>query len=381
MLTIRIKIGKMYDCWGDFNMNLKEMMKRKNILLNQGALDRKKKYSINRKTMLAFAFFVMGTSTGFKKTDSVLSSPDTSYSWEDYELKVMNPEEKVFDAFYSVQFDEKNSTPLFIDNMVPTFSKEVYEEVIEEPEEVIEEPVYVPIDNFPILNNEYSLYENIVSNPEIVEEVKNEEQQKIHNYILEHYNLTDAEFYTMADGMIALGGENGYSNYESLEFFFYDLAQISNEEKLNYILENYQLTYEEFQVVSACMLAEAKGDNTCYIDAYAVSNTLYNRIISNSWSNVFSNSLYHQVLGKYQFSVVDDGRYIDYLNVDSGIGYQAILDLFYSQVRMHNYLQFVAHEEVANDKVQFVEKGNRYHNQLKDPAWDRDYVRVLSSKS
>ena len=60
-------------------------------------------------------------------------------------------------------------------------------------------------------------------------------------------------------------------------------SAITKEDKIKYILEKYNLTNEQFKILSAIVLSEAQANS--YDDAYAVINTIYNRIHS---KNCFS---------------------------------------------------------------------------------------------
>ncbi len=150
--------------------------------------------------------------------------------------------------------------------------------------------------------------------------------------------------------------------------------EISNDEKLNIILEKYGLTYEQFEVVTACTIAEAKGEGTCYIDAYAVINTIYNRCLSEKWINEVDNymgegtgmNLYYQVVMPGQFSPIASEKYINYLGINEGEGYQAIIDFLYSEEPLHTQLSFNCYGQEEEGKIQYVDGGNWYYNELEE---------------
>lgn len=113
----------------------------------------------------------------------------------------------------------------------------------------------------------------------------------------------------------------------------------NNEEKIKWILKQYDLTEEEFKVVVAVTIAEAKG--LSYEDAYAVINVIYNRTICSRWINEIKRqtgkdigtSLYEQVIAKGQFTVYFYGEktYRNFLdiNIEEYPGYQAVIDFLY----------------------------------------------------
>lgn len=332
-------------------MNIKEMLLKQKKLLKINNIFLKNPIKINKKTLLAFAFFILGTSTGFRNI-------------KDIDLVCNKEKEEDLSIFQMDDYDDLLKQELSTYSL-PSFPIE--EEITEKTSDV-EEVKTISVKDVSILDNQYSLYENMIVDESVIALYEEEERKRIHSSVLENYELSDSDYFVLADNIIAVSNElgTGYSSYEAVDRFFYDLSNISKEEKVCYILEHYDLTPEEFQVLSACVLAEAKGDATCYIDAYAVVNTIYNRVISNSWSNAFSDSLYQQVMGKGQFQVIDDQRYLEYMNTTDGLGYDAVLDLLYSEVPMHNYLKFVANEREADGKVQFVPSGNRYHSRIRD---------------
>ena len=160
--------------------------------------------------------------------------------------------------------------------------------------------------------------------------------------------------------------------------------EISTDEKIKIILERYNLTKEQFDVIAAIVLAESKANS--YDDAYCVINTIFNRINSKSWTSWVSsiygdevgNNLYYQATCPNQFVVYDEGIYLDYVNRTDLPGYQAVIDLLYSEETRHNYLSFVANGNSKKDKVQFVENGNLYYNELsEDDVIEKQTVKIM----
>lgn len=150
----------------------------------------------------------------------------------------------------------------------------------------------------------------------------------------------------------------------------FEKKELTNDEKLQEILEMYNLTENEFNVVCAVVFAESKANS--YEDAYAVINTIYNRTISKNWVGYISNiyggdagkSLYYQATAKGQFVVYQTGIYQKYLYQREGDKYQAVIDFLYNKEIMHNYLSFRSSNTSLNNYVQFVQNGNKYFNAL-----------------
>lgn len=151
----------------------------------------------------------------------------------------------------------------------------------------------------------------------------------------------------------------------------YNTIAITREEKINYILQNYNLTEKEFKIICGVVLSEAEANS--YEDAYAVINTIYNRAHSKSWvrsiDNRFGkgkgNNLYYQVIAPNQFTVYQSGCYRNNMNNTKSVGYNAIIDFLYTEEVMHNYLSFRSHTIKVKNSESFSEKGNNYFNILK----------------
>ncbi len=150
------------------------------------------------------------------------------------------------------------------------------------------------------------------------------------------------------------------------------VAVISEESKYETILDKYNLTKDEFNVLSAIVLTEAEANS--YEDAYAVVNTIYNRTKSKNW--IYSvnkrygegkgTNLYYQAISPNQFVVYQTGTYKKNLGNVTSIGYKAIIDFLYSENIMHNYLSFRAHTIKVSGSESFSDGGNNYFNTLED---------------
>lgn len=163
---------------------------------------------------------------------------------------------------------------------------------------------------------------------------------------------------------------NSITNEDNEIIFLQNL----NKYKIERILEKYELSLEEFNVVVAIVLAESKANS--YEDAYAVINTIYNRTksvrwnasIDNYWHEERGRSLYYQAIHQNQFVVYQSGAYLKYLNdeVCNYPGYQAVIDMLYDEIPMHNYLKFLSSSNTSRYREQFVEGGNNYYSILTD---------------
>ena len=147
---------------------------------------------------------------------------------------------------------------------------------------------------------------------------------------------------------------------------------IPKEEKIKSILEKYNLTEKQFQVLCAIVLTEA--ENNSYEDAYAVINTIYNRTHSKNWVKSVNNrygankgkNLYYQAIAPNQFVVYEHGTYKKNLNNTNSLGYDAIIDFLYTEEVMHDYLSFRAHNVKVKNSESFSKKGNNYFNKIKE---------------
>lgn len=156
------------------------------------------------------------------------------------------------------------------------------------------------------------------------------------------------------------------------ELSSYTIKVITKEDKVEYILEQYELTEEQFNVLSAIVLTEAQYNS--YEDAYAVINTIYNRTHSKNWVTVINNrygkdkgtNLYYQAIAPRQFVVYEHGSYKKNLNNTDSIGYDAIIDFLYSEEIMHNYLSFRSHNIKIKNSESFSNKGNNYFNPIQE---------------
>lgn len=147
-------------------------------------------------------------------------------------------------------------------------------------------------------------------------------------------------------------------------------AALQNSDKISYVLSEYNLTLEQFDILCAIAMAEAKENS--YEDAYAVINTIYNRTISKKWNSfcaqyygtACARNLYYQAITPGQFVVYENGRYAKFLGKRNGSAYNAIMDFLCTKQIKHNYLSFKSSDTEVRGSVQFVSGGNNYHSIL-----------------
>ena len=151
----------------------------------------------------------------------------------------------------------------------------------------------------------------------------------------------------------------------------YNTVKLEKSEKIKYILNKYNLSKNEFNILCGIVLSEA--DST-YEDAYAVINTIYNRTHSKNWVRSVDNkfgkdkgmNLYYQAISPNQFTVYASGSYKKHMNDTDSVGYDAIIDFLYTENIMHNYLSFRSHSIKVNGSESFSKKGNNYFSTIKE---------------
>lgn len=165
-----------------------------------------------------------------------------------------------------------------------------------------------------------------------------------------------------------------------------NLKEPSNEEKIDTILKRENITREEFDVIAATVMGEAAPES--YEDAYAVINTFYNRTISKTWINEMiratgidnGNNLYAQITLVNQSEVYTTGRYKEFLGIEEGPVYQAVIDFLYTLERKHDYLCFFASYGEIPDSVQFVDGGNWYYSVMPEEDMVLENPSVLARR-
>lgn len=174
--------------------------------------------------------------------------------------------------------------------------------------------------------------------------------------------------------IIILVGQNTNIEYNKISRIKLDsyTTIITKEDKITSILDRYNLTKEEFNIISAIVLSEAESNS--YEDAYAVINTIYNRTHSKNWvksinsryGNNKGENLYYQAIAPNQFTVYESGAYKKNLNKTNSVSYDAIIDFLYTEEVIHNYLSFRSHNIKVKNSETFSNNGNNYFNVLLD---------------
>ena len=186
---------------------------------------------------------------------------------------------------------------------------------------------------------------------------------------LNDFGIETEEDYEIKDYNELINNAISYENEIAEEV----VVELSNEEKIDIILEKFNLTEEEFNVVCAIAMTEAKPNS--YDDAYCVINTIYNRTISNSWIEEINKlypddvgrSLYYQAIHPNQFVVYQEGNYERNLNVREGETFQAVIDFLYTLEIKHDYLSFRSYNtELDFTFEQFTSDGNKYFNRIRE---------------
>lgn len=198
------------------------------------------------------------------------------------------------------------------------------------------------------------------------------------NEVLEDYLVRRVEVVEPLFDKIKAEVKDEYKNLLPVEFpemnELLEEVELTNEEKLTIILAMYGITETQFNEIVATVIGEAAADS--YEDAYAVINTLYNRLRSMKWHysiDKYRNegagyNIYYQLIQTGQFEIYYTGAYKLYLNEDIYYtpGYQACIDMLFSQEIMHNYLSFTSKNGKREGKEQFVTDGNLYYSSLKE---------------
>ena len=143
------------------------------------------------------------------------------------------------------------------------------------------------------------------------------------------------------------------------------------EKAIDYICEHYNITFEQFKVLCAIIMAEGNPDVTYeYKENYAVTSILYNRIHSISSINFVDafnyydgHNIFYQAICPNQFEVYQNGNYLKCFGILSGDGFRGIIDMLISERPMHNYLEYRFSESNILGET-FTPGGNIYFHTL-----------------
>ncbi len=227
----------------------------------------------------------------------------------------------------------------------------------------------------------YSLYEMFVSsikkNPTTnpYENVKNicsyiTDKATFKNKLIQlktEENLTDYDIKEAANDFITeyLNDDFGEAADILINTLYY--KQINNtplKTKLDYIYQRWDLTEEQLTILIECVLCEAMHHS--YIDAYAVSTTLMNRMSSIKWTEGYDN-IYEQLTKRFGVYYRGDYKCYDGLSLNDLIkqyeGASAVIDCLYTELPIHNATNFYGNGYEGKYRAKFTENGNNYFNE------------------
>lgn len=241
-------------------------------------------------------------------------------------------------GFENVIDTQNDSEALTEENIVieeldlETVSNEEEEDVSEKQEEIKEEENSIL--------EEKVMYgkrgERVLNRNSIAEYMTDEE---ILNWYLNYYHMNIFDFNPLMDEIILESAKNQvfYESRYDVAREFYDLAQVSNEEKLAAILEYSHITLEQANVVAAAISKEGRDGGTDYGPSYLVANNIFGRQNSVTWRAYCGNTIYDQVMKKGQYEVITKKMYLENLGRTDLMSYQAFLDRGYVEAMNGKY--------------------------------------------
>lgn len=216
--------------------------------------------------------------------------------------------------------------------------------------EYMKNPHQVVADN----DDNYRIYKTILNEAILMTQVR------------AYYHLSEGDYQTFMTALISEAQKSGLE-YNEIDICakLLQLSRISNEEKIAAILQNLNITSEEFERVASVCLAESGCDATRYIETYAVASVLLNRLADSSWRQL-GNTVYTQAYAKGQFVVCTNGRANRFYGRKDLLGYQAVIDCLYigGQLPMHGYTSFRSYSSPQSNRVNYIVSGNRFFNEL-----------------
>jgi len=139
----------------------------------------------------------------------------------------------------------------------------------------------------------------------------------------------------------------------------------TNEDKMLWIQENYEINLEQLKDIIGGMVAESYGGG--YAEAYRTTSVLHNRLHSIKWRNSCGSNIYEQFTAAGQFSVYASGAYKLYRERTDLEEYQAVIDMLYSCEPSIDALSFrSAGSNLIVSYVQYQDNGNKFFNKLSD---------------
>lgn len=188
--------------------------------------------------------------------------------------------------------------------------------------------------------------------------------EEILNHVLNYLEMNEEE-YQFFYSLFAREREKlgyGFNSIEEMTYKFYQISHMSVSDKMEYIMEVTNLSYDELNTILAVFPAEGKHG---YIDVYGTATTLFNRTYrSKLWISYGGDNMYRQVTIPLQYCAYGDNGYLNFLGKSEEIGYKAATDAMYlafNGYTMHSYLSFTnAGEE------QFTPGGAWYHGEIEE---------------
>lgn len=213
----------------------------------------------------------------------------------------------------------------------------------------------------------------------LLEQLKEENPEGL-KFILERHMFTEEK---LLDVMLESIANTDLTNLETAYDKIHEIVNQNNQEKLDAILEMYDLTEEEFEEVEAICFAEGReysdsinNYEESYLETYYVANNIYNRTRSIKWISYvdyfmgegMGRNLHAQISCPYQYSTYTNGSMDKYLEIDKTDlpGHQAVIDLFYTQEIKHDYLKFLAnsYSPIPKGAKKLTDRGNWYYSSI-----------------
>lgn len=187
--------------------------------------------------------------------------------------------------------------------------------------------------------------------------------EQLYNFLVKE-RLTVEQFSLLLRLMVSNKTELKF-DYETEMEVFLDLCfrdYRTEEEKMLITMVRDGLTYDELNETVAICVKEAYGGGECYVDCYGVGSVIVNRTHDTNYVEEYGDNIHDQVTAPGQFEVYLNGKFEYYIYYDrlDLVGYQAVVDAFYSEEPSHNYLEFRGNwVELAKYEI-LVEGGNKY---------------------
>ncbi len=196
-----------------------------------------------------------------------------------------------------------------------------------------------------------------------------------HNYIINTYNVN---YRDLIEAITYHPGLSFYHtniaeeilsrpDFDEIKAFF----TILTDNKINYVLQRRNETYDRFKVVMQIVAGEEGISN--YSEGYVVMNSVDNRAHGTKWSGyinaLYGNdrgySLYGQMTASGQYDVYLTGKYMEYPNIRQYTTFYGALDYLVLEVSIHNFPSF--RDSSIYFGPQLVKYGDHYGDE-QDPS-------------